>query len=257
MIQTDKEWHPNKQRLRGFDYLEKWKNGDLNGGPSSPIGKIGPDVLTDEQLFAELQLQVLGDVVPLRQQIDETILLNNLSKYEKDWVDYLPRKGWSNSREGMLLIGPKGYSHTQGLSMPEIAKDLNDPGINEAKLSYPTQLYKDMPCLHEVLDFYSPLGRTFFVKLNTGGWFPPHRDSVQIPRETFRLIAFFGRSGPHDFKWYTNYNQVPIEKGYLYYIDTRKVHETLCNVGPSIHLIINVPLTLENVYKVMNNLKNF
>lgn len=257
MIKPDKEWYPNKQRLKGFDYLDKWKNGDPQAGPSSPIGKIGPDVTTNDQLFAELQLMALGDIAPLKQEITESILIDQLSKYENDWVDYLPRQGWSNNRKGMLLVGPEGYKHTQGLSMPEIAKDKNNPGINEALLSYPTQLYKDLSCMHDVLDYYSPLGRTYLIKLNIGGWFPPHRDSIQIPRETFRLVAFFGKSGPHDFRWNTNYNQLSIENGRLYYIDTRKVHETFCNVGPSIHLIVNVPLTLENVYKVMNNLKNY
>lgn len=257
MIKPDKEWHPNKQRLKGFDYLDKWKNGDPQAGPSSPIGKIGPEVTTDETLFAELQLMVLGDVVPLSQTINQKDFITEISKYDNDWVDYLPRTGWSNNREGMLLIGPKGYSHTEGLSMPEIAKDLDNDGINEALLSYPTQLYKDMPCLHKTLDYYSPLGRTFFVKLNKGGWFPPHRDGSQIPRETFRLVAFFENSDPHSFKWFTNYKQLEIEKGRLYYVDTRKVHETFCNNDNSIHLIINVPLTLENVYKVMNKLKNF
>ena len=80
--------------------------------------------------------------------------ITEISKYDNDWVDYLPRTGWSNNREGMLLMGPKGYSHTEGLSMPEIAKDLDNDGICDDKDDrYDTPSYGEAISIGQGVEF--------------------------------------------------------------------------------------------------------
>ena len=51
--------------------------------------------------------------------------------------------------------------------------------------------------------------------------------------------------------------KVPIKPGGVYYCDTRKTHRTACWVPDSIHLILNIPKTWENVIKLMSMTKAF
>jgi hypothetical protein len=47
-----------------------------------------------------------------------------------------------------------------------------------------------------------------------------------------------------------------IEVGRVYYVNTRMTHRTISWVDNSMHLIVNVPMTLENVDKVLKNLQH-
>ena len=46
---------------------------------------------------------------------------------------------------------------------------------------------------------------------------------------------------------------MPIEPGRVYYVNTRKMHRTMAWVDNSHHIILNVPMTKENVSKVIAN----
>jgi hypothetical protein len=50
--------------------------------------------------------------------------------------------------------------------------------------------------------------------------------------------------------------KLQIEMGRAYYINTRKTHRTMSWTNDSIHLIMNIPFTNENVAKVFANLQH-
>jgi len=235
-----------------FDYIYKWQHGDSHASPNSPIGKIGPglkaNIPSRNILFEELQLLVLGDVVPLNYYISEQDFLNQIEQYKDKWTD-LP-SSLQLPRKGLLLTGLETDTYTDSLKIQEVVKKLNNFGISELDFKYPTKLYNDLPCLVPLMDHFSPLGRSFLLKLNMGGGFPPHRDSPEIPREVFSIFVFFGKP----FKWFMDNKQVDIELGRLYYINTRKLHETVCNENSSFHVCLRIPQTMENIYKLMNML---
>ena len=91
------------------------------------------------------------------------------------------------------------------------------------------------------------------VKLNKGGWFPPHRDSPYLSRDCFRIVGFLSDNCGHQgFQWVHDYRPVDIEPMRLYYADTRKTHRTAAWDDGLIHLVMNVPKTWENVLKVLS-----
>ena len=47
-----------------------------------------------------------------------------------------------------------------------------------------------------------------------------------------------------------------IEMGRVYYVNTMQTHRTISWVNDSIHLILNVPLTSENISKVLKHLQH-
>jgi hypothetical protein len=78
-----------------------------------------------------------------------------------------------------------------------------------------------------------------------------------MPRQSFRLAAFLNNCGPMEYDWLMETDKkLPIELGRVYYINTRKTHRTISWTPDSIHLIINVPMTSENVSKVLYHLRH-
>jgi hypothetical protein len=109
-----------------------------------------------------------------------------------------------------------------------------------------------------MLGFFAPLGRAMLVKTNAGGWFPPHKDNPQLTRDTFRIVAFLSRTCASDaYEFEVDGRTWPIVPGKAYYVDTRKTHRTHSWMNNSIHLIINVPKTWENVLKLMSVTQNY
>ena len=95
------------------------------------------------------------------------------------------------------------------------------------------------------------------MKLNKGGHFVPHRDHPGMPSDTFRLGVFLNNCGTMDYDWIMGAdNKVRIDHGQAYYINTRVTHRTISWVDDSIHLIMNIPMTNDNVSKLIGSLKH-
>ena len=128
----------------------------------------------------------------------------------------------------------------------------------ELDFNTPTQLYHDLKSLHPVLDYWKPLGRSMIVNTGAGGWFPPHKDQPILNRESFRVAAFISNNVGHDaYEWQMDGRIWPIKAGGVYYIDTRKTHRTHSWKPNSMHLIMNIPKTWENVLKLMSATLNY
>ena len=85
---------------------------------------------TEEDIWCEMQLQAIGDFAPLEIKIDEKLLNEELKQFDDKWVPYLRRKGVTNDREGLLLVGAEGDSVGDSLSLPEVRKRLGEtPGV--------------------------------------------------------------------------------------------------------------------------------
>ena len=59
------------------------------------------------------------------------------------------------------------------------------------------------------------------------------------------------------YEWWLNDVRQTITANKTYFVDTRKVHRTHSWEDNSLHLILNVPKTWENVMKLMSCLRNY
>lgn len=201
----------------------------------------------------ELMLLTLGDFEALDFKIRLGDFERELSQFDNDWVDYLPRADRVNNRQSLVITNLEGKTHQDNPSQPQASKAAGRY-VSENEFCHPTDVYRGCPTLHPLLDAFDPLGRTFLVKSNMGGFFAPHRDHPQLPRETFRIVVFLKNCGTYEYDWIMEADKkMPIELGRAYYVNTRKVHRTVSWVNDSIHLIINVPMTTENVTKLISN----
>lgn len=209
-----------------------------------------------ETVSNELALLQLGDFEPLDFKIDTNLFMNEIRQFANDWVPYLPRANHQNNRKSLTLTNLKGKTHRDSPSQAQATVENGRP-VSEIEFNVPTDVYRRCSSLHNVLDTFSPLGRTFLLNAGMGGHFLPHRDHPSMPRKTFRLAAFLNNCAPMDYDWIMETDKkLPIELGRVYYVNTRKTHRTISWVNDSIHLIINVPMTSENVAKVLYHLRH-
>ena len=209
-----------------------------------------------ETLSNEVSLLSLGDFVPLEFKIDINQFMMEIGPFSGDWVEYLPRPNTFNNRKALTVTNLLGKTHRDSPSQAQATVELGRP-VSELEFSEPTAVYNACNSLKPLLETFSPLGRTFLVNCGIGGHFVPHRDHPAIPRKTFRLAAFLNNCGPMQYDWLIdNDTKLPIEMGRVYYINTRRTHRTISWAPDSIHLIINVPMTSENVAKVMYHLQH-
>lgn len=234
-------------RRSNANYYEAWKGS--NGKRYEP---------THEDIKCEMQLDAIGSFEPLMWKFDIHEFKQQMEPWNDKWVPYLQREGWSNNREGLCLHGLDGDKPTDSLSMPEAVIRAKNRNLKETDFAHPTQLYDDLPILHDMLDYFSPLGRTMLVKSNAGGWFPPHRDNPSLTRETFRIVAFLSETTSSEaYAWEMNGRKMDIVPGRAYYVDTRKTHRTFSWQDNSVHLIVNVPKTWENVLKLISATEDY
>ena len=204
----------------------------------------------------ELALLSLGDFEPLDFFINPGQFNKEIAQFDNDWVDYLPRADRVNNRKGLAVTNLPGKTHKDNPSQAQ-ASHAAGRRVYEREFNQPTDVYTGCPSLHPLLNYFSPLGRTFLVKSMMGGYFTPHRDHPSLPRETFRVAVFLKNCKTYDYDWMIGRDtKLQIDEGRAYYINTRRTHRTISWVDDSIHLILNIPFTTDNVSKLIASLEH-
>ncbi len=225
-------------------------------GVSGRAPKFDARFVASETMACELALLNLGDFEPLNIKINTSKFMDELKQFNNDWVDYLPRTDRPNNRQGLTITNLEGKTHRDNPSQAQASVDAGRK-VMETEFSHPTDVYRACTSLHPLLDEFAPLGRTFLIKSNVGGYFVPHRDHPSIPRESFRIAVFLNNCAPLQYDWIIdNDRKLQIEEGRAYYINTRKTHRTISWVNDSIHLIMNIPFNNTNVAKVLAHLQH-
>lgn len=232
-----------------YDKNDKWTGSNYYDWYLQDNKRFDP---SDEDIKCELQLQLLGDFESLSLEPNSAKFRQEVK--DIDWVPYLRREGISNDREGILLVGLEGDSPNDSLSRPEAMRRAGRM-LRETDFKFPTSAYDHFTSLHPILNHWTGLGRTMIVKTNAGGWFPPHRDSPTLTRDSFRVICFLGNSDSNSYEWWLGDRRRDVVENITYYVDTTKVHRTHSWSNDSYHLILNVPKTWENVIKLMSVLR--
>lgn len=226
------------------NFYDRWQN-----DPSS----VEPSM---EDIKCELQLQALSFFEPLNFLINYGHFKEQIQPWNDKWIPYLQREGVANNRQALTVVGLPGNTPDQYVSRPE-ASIAAGRELDETDFNAPTALYNELQCLHPLLNYWKPLGRTMLIKANRGGWFPPHKDEPLLNRTCFRVAVFLGNVDHESYEWNMEGKNVLIKPNRAYYIDTRKTHRTASWADDSIHLIMNIPKTWENVIKLVSQTRFF
>lgn len=207
---------------------------------------------TDANLL--LHLSSLGDIVPLDFRIDISKLEKELDPFASYWKTYNPRK--PNNRQGLSITSLDGkLSGIPDLdSLYEYNKQ-NNTNITEANINVKTPVASDISVIQRLLDTFATLGRSHFIRLNRGGFFPPHRDGKILDVTCFRILTMCQNCEPGQFVFLYEDKKITLEPGRPYFINTRKEHSVFSYVDNSVQCVLNVPLTVENYKCVVRSLQ--
>ena len=207
---------------------------------------------TDSNLL--LHLASLGDIVPLDFRIDISKLEKELDPFSSYWKTYNPRK--PNNRQGLSITSLDGkLSGIPDLdSLYEYNKQ-NNTNITEADINVKTPVASDISVIQRLLNTFDTLGRSHFIRLNRGGFFPPHRDGKILGVTCFRVLTMCHNCNPGQFVFLYEDKKVYLEPGRPYFINTRKEHSVFSYVDNSVQCVLNIPLTEDNYRCVVRHLE--
>ena len=183
-----------------------------------------------------------GDVVELDFPVwnfgDATKILDK----HTGWKDYQPHKPGYN-RFGLSVTSlDGGFSGLPDLASLREYNALNNTNYNEADFKRRTNVESFIPEVKTTLDFFEHnLGRCHFLRLNKGGFFPPHRDNgaiVAVP--SFRILVPINNFGTNDMKWIQDDKILNLKLGHTYFINTSKIHSIFSFVDNCMMLVLNV-----------------
>lgn len=207
---------------------------------------------TDSSLL--LHLTSLGDIIPLDFCLDVNKLKQQLKNFDNDWKTYNPRK--QNNRQGLSITSlDGGLSGIPDLdSLFEYNKKHNT-NIKEADINVKTPVATDISVIQPLVDMFDTLGRSHFIRLNRGGFFPPHRDGKILGVTCFRVLTMCHNCDRGQFKFIYEDKVIALEPGRPYVINTRKEHSVFSYVDNSVQLVLNVPLTKNNYKCIIKHLE--
>lgn len=192
--------------------------------------------MTTAELFA-----CFGDVIELDFASWNVTAVQSVLDNHPGWKQYNPRK--SNKRYGLSVTSLDGqYSGIPDLDSLLEYNKINNTAYHETDFNVRTDLVEqleDLKCL--VNCFYPSLGRCHFLRLDSGGFFPPHRDNgPTIPSQTFRVIVPLGNTSPKEWHWIQEGRLLHMITGKAYAINTTKEHSVFSFVDNCCMLVLNV-----------------
>jgi len=190
-----------------------------------------------------------GDFVKLHTNISTKKIQSSIQQFDSEWVQYNPNKP-NIPRYSLAVTSLDGkFNESKG--------SLRKSEYSELDFRNPTPLYNSSQELKRILTPWKNfLGRTQFIKIPPGGYFPPHVDEGwgKCP-EAFRLVIPIKNVNPPSFYWMygdsKDHNVLNWIEGEMYFLNTLKTH-SLFNPGcqDSIWLVMNIELCMDAVIEM-------
>ena len=193
-----------------------------------------------------------GNVIEFDFPLWDTGRTQSILDKHPGWVRYQPHK--PNNRWGLSVTSlDGGFSGEPDLYSLRDWNAMNGTTYWEADFKARTNVVEFIPELNPFLDFFgSSLGRVHFLKLNAGGFFPPHRDNGAIvDSPTFRILVPINNFGKNQMKWIQEEEVLNLELGRTYFINTTRPHSLFSFTDDCTMLVLNIIATNEMLDKLV------
>jgi len=166
------------------------------------------------------------------------------------------------SRFDFARYNPNKDVNRYGLSVTSLDGELNGPDLdtlrftdyNEMSFCTLTDVYHESEELQKLVDPFKPwLGRTHFLNLKTGGYFPPHRDEVSEKQFSFRVIVPIHHMNPPSNYFIHDNNILNWNEGFAYFLNTNAVHSVFSYSDESLMLVMNIKCCDESFKTMLSN----
>lgn len=192
-------------------------------------------------------LVVYGDQLQLKQSMSGNRYIS-WTEDNFEYVRYNPRT--SIDRDGLSLTSlDGGMTGIPDLDSLHQYNAENGTSYEEKDFNVFTEAYNNDDIQGMLKPYEEFLFRTHVIKLNPGGYFPPHRDYRRNNFDSVRLISPLRNICP----FLLEEKLLNWEQGKLYFLNTAKEHTLFNNqLEPSYWLVANVLLN-ENSYNTITD----
>ena len=192
-------------------------------------------------------LSEYGDVFELRDKLRQPDRFVQWTEDNFEYVRYNPRK--KVARYGLSITSlDGGVSGVPDLdSLYEYNKE-HGTTYREYSFTVPTPVYENKDLKDCIQKWEKYMFRTHILKLDPGGFFPPHRDMRDLKFESFRLIIPLKEVNPPDVNFVVDGKILNWVPGRMYFVNTAKVHYLFNGCSyPSYWLVLNIKTSEESV----------
>ena len=186
----------------------------------------------------------LGDVVKLKWKFDPYEVERQIEQFKDNWCPYNQKKDVHNNRWGLPITSHTGdVMDNYHLNSFGYMQRYHDVEMKEENFTTPTDVYRSVPDLAKLVDVFAPdIGRVHLLRVDQGGFFPPHRDFPGVGPEYFRLLCVFGKCKPENFVHILDGQTFYPDPGFLYFINFQKDHSVFSFSDGLYALILTVRL---------------
>jgi hypothetical protein len=198
-----------------------------------------------------------GDLIELGFDTVDVNAYKDLILNHPGWRQYNSYKDGYN-RYGLSITSlDGGYS-----GVPDL-ESLMEYYVHTKELYYDrdfkvrTPLSYEIPAIAELCDFFgADLSRSHFLRLDKGGFFPPHRDhNFGRPNDMFRIIIPFYNFHASNMTWVFDGKVVELKEGITYFMNTTKAHSLFSYVDGCTMLVLNVSATEDTMNRLVRKMR--
>ncbi len=207
-----------------------------------------------EQIRLNQMLLSLGSLAPLNRGLkDLPLAKKRIQEFEGHFKPYNPRKP-GFGRFGLSLTSlDGGFSGVPDLDSLKEYNHKHGTGYAEGDFRRPTAFFKACPDLRDLMaPFQKSMGRSHILRLNKGGFFPPHRDSAAEAPKTFRLLA--SAADPDQFAFLLDGKKILFVPGQLYFFNARLAHSVFSFDDKTDLFVFNIDLSPAAVEAALSSL---
>lgn len=181
----------------------------------------------------------MGDVVKLKLNFNAGDVLYKLEQFKDNWCPYNVKKDKVNNRWGLPLTSHTGdVTDNYHLNSFGYMQKYHDTEMREENFTTPTAVYNALPEISNIVEMFRPdIGRVHFLRVDQGGFFPPHRDFTGPDPEYVRLLAVFGKCKPENYVHLLDGRTFYPEQGFLYFVNFQLDHSVF-SFSDGLHALI-------------------
>ena len=198
-----------------------------------------------------------GDIVELGLETIHTDEYKDLILNHPGWRQYNSYKDGYN-RYGLSITSlDGGYSGVPDLeSLSQYYKETGKL-YYEQDFKVRTPLSYEIPAVSELCDLFGDdLCRSHFLRLDKGGFFPPHRDHIfRLPNDMFRILVPFYNFHSSNMSWIFDGKVVQLREGNTYFMNTTKAHSLFSYDDGCTMLVLNVSATEDTMNRLIRKMR--
>ena len=200
----------------------------------------------------------MGNTIKLKWKINEHEIIEQLEQFKDNWCPYNVKKDANNNRWGLPITSHSGdVMDNYHLNSFGYMQKYHDVEMKEENFTTPTEVYNKIPELAKLVDAFAPdIGRVHLLRVDQGGFFPPHRDFPGVGPEWMRLLCVFGKCKPENFVHMLDGKPMYPDPGYLYFVNFQLDHSVFSFSDGLYALILTVKVNDRVHDLIINNTMN-